>query len=230
MLLTWMSASGLWSGLGWAAPADLPPPDLKSLRIEYRRSLLTALLPEKKTDHEQLLALEHALAAKGDYAGAIRARDARRAIGQEITAMEHEIPALAAQAQAMRTGSLPDRFVFPAKEAVTQALTLDAKTGALMGWDGAKSSAQWKLPDIPPGGYEVLINYCCAESLEVTLKEAFYHLTGALPPTPAAKPQELNLGTLRVKDGQTNLRLELAKAGNSAELRILSVTLAPANR
>ena len=109
---------------------------------------------------------------------------------------------------------------------------MDTATGSIGGWTAGKSMARWKLPDLPPGGYEVYVMYLVQKSgsaeARAIFKEAFYTLSGPLPVTASRKPQEINFGTLRIKDGQAFLTLEAGPG--SPDLHVYSVALVPANR
>ena len=206
-------------------------PDLRTARIEYRRDLLAALLPEKKAHREALLALERSLAEKADYPEAIHVRDERIALDQEIAALEHEIPALKEQAQSLRNGPQQERTLLLAKDATISGLTLDAKTNVLTGWTSDTASARWSLPNLPPGGYEILVNYACPAQTSAILecKESFYTLRSTFAGTDD-KPVEINMGTLRLRDGGGSLTLDAPKNDAGDKLRIISVALVPANK
>lgn len=92
-------------------------PDFRTLRVEYRKNLLGSLLEENYKYRDDLRIVERKLAACADYTGALRARNERHLIEQEVTAMEQEIPALGAQLQSLRHASLPDRIVLLPKDA-----------------------------------------------------------------------------------------------------------------
>jgi len=207
------------------------PPDLRTARFEHRRDLLMALLPEKKAYLESLLTLERRLATKGDYAAAMHTRDERIAVEQEIKTIEHEIPVLTTLALNLRTAPLPDRALFLSRDATNQSLKFDPKTNALTGWDSESASARWTLPNLPPGGYEVLLTYANPAQKSVTLevKESFYSLRGTLDAT-SDKTLEKNLGTLRIRDGKSSLILGAVKNGTGEKLQVFSLALVPANK
>jgi len=231
-LAAFMLALGSTAGLSQSAPSPSEPsvPDLRILRVEYRKSLLSSLLPEKKAYRDDLLTMERNLAARADYAGAIRVRDERRAIEQEITGMEHEIPALGTQLQTLRSGALPEKILLLAREATLRSAVVNS-SNAIAGWTAERSQAQWTLPDLPQGGYEVVMTYTCATKggAPVKFQESFYSLLATLPSTPE-KPQERLLGTLRLRNGKSSLRLETPELPPGTDLRIYSVALIPANR
>ncbi len=211
-------------------PAQTNPPenDLRQMRAQFRGSLLTAILPEQRVYHDQLLDLEKKLAAAHDFAGAIQARDERVTLEQEITAYEEEMPRLAARASGADQ-LLPERIVFKPTDAKLSGLTLE-KDGTLTQWSAAQSSATWTLPKLPAGGYEVILKYSSGKDdvAAFVVKENFYQLRAKT--TPAEKPMEKNLGTLRIRDGAGTLTLAAESIPKNNSMRLLSLELAPVNR
>ena len=75
--------------------ADENAPDLRVLKAQLRRELLTAALSEQKVYREALLALEKKHADAQDFASALRTREERSRLEQEIASMEKELSTLA---------------------------------------------------------------------------------------------------------------------------------------
>lgn len=203
-------------------------PDLRTLRAQLRRDLLTAALPEQKAQREALLALEKKYAAAQDFAGAIKARDERVRIEQEIAAMEKELTVLGQRTTAPVVARAPERIELNLAEATLQGVRLDAEDKSLTGWNVSGASATWRLPNLPPGGYEVSLNHQGGDA-SASLKESFYTLTSDLKPV-SGKSVTQSLGTLRVRDGAGSLTLTLGPAEKCAALRIYSLVLVPAAR
>jgi len=203
-------------------------PDLRSLKAQLRRELLTAALPEQKAQREALLALEKKYASAQDYSGAIKARDERQRIEQEITIMEKELAALGQRATAVGASRAPERIELNLSEAALSGVRLDAGDKSLTGWNATGASATWKLPNLPAGGYEVSLNHQGSDA-SASLKESFYTLTSDLKPA-KDKVVTQTLGTLRVRDGAGSLTLTMGPADKCASLRIYSVVLVPAAR
>jgi len=204
--------------------------DLRTLRAAFRQALLTAILPEKRAHAAGLRQLEKRLASTRDYAAAMKVRDERLALEQEITAFEQELPGLAIRATG-QTALLPERIVFHPKDATLSGANLE-KDGAITGWSSPQGcSATWKLPGIPAGGYEVILKYSCAEGegAAIEVRESFYVLHGKVT-APAEKQTEKNLGTLRIRDGAGALTLAADGASPRAQLRVFALELAPATR
>lgn len=203
--------------------------DLRTLRSRFRKNLIETILPEKKAHLGRLRELEKKLATTHNFAEAIRARDERIALEQEITALEQELPMLTARA-AGEGKVLPERIPMKLDEATLTGVKLD-KDGALAGWGESSGSASWLLPGIPPGGYEVILKYSCGkdEGGPVLVKESFYSLRGTLTPTDN-KPMEINLGTLRVRDGRGILTISTDASPKGGLMRLWSLELAPASR
>ncbi len=209
-----------------------PPADttnLRALRAEFRKILLDAIMPEKRAHLDRLRDLEKKLATAHDFAGAIRARDERLALEQEITALEQELPTLTARA--IGEGKvLPERIPLKLEDATLSGVKLD-KDGSLTGWSDTAYRATWNLPGLPAGGYEVILKYSCGkdEGGEVLVKESFYTLHGTVTPA-NDKLVEKNLGTLRIRDGHGTLTLAANAPPKGGLMRLWSLELAPASR
>lgn len=198
------------------------------MRAAFRNKLITTILPEKRAWLEKLREFEKRLAAAHDYEGAIRAREEREALEQEIMAFDHELPHLAARAAGDGT-LLPEKIHLRFEVATLNGIAAD-KDGSLMGWDKPQSSAVLQLPMLPRGGYEVIVKYVAeAEGAALQFQEAFYFLRTPLPTT-NGKVSEKNLGTLRISEGTTTLTLTAEGGEKAAPLRITSISLAPVNR
>lgn len=208
--------------------AQVPQTDLSLIKTQLRKDLLQALLPEKKQHREALLALEQKNAAGMDYTGAIRARDERLTLEKEIATIEKEIPVLSSRAIALLGRGAPDRLEMRFSDATLRGVQLDPKDGFISGWDKDQASASWKLPDLPAGGYEVLLRYT-AEQGSVLIKESYYSLKGKLA-TAKESPLEEKIGTLRIKDGKGILTLSSDSPQQSNSLRVYSLVLVPAVR
>ncbi len=208
--------------------AQAPQTDLSLIKTQLRKDLLQALLPEKKQHRDALLALEQKNAAALDFAGAIKARDERVALEKEIASMEKEIPVLSSRAIALLGRGAPDRLEMHFADAVLRGVQLDSKAGFISGWEKDQASASWKLPDLPPGGYEVLLRYT-AEKGSIQIKESYYFLKGKLKEVKET-PVEEKIGTLRIKDGKGILTLSSDTPQQNSTLRVYSVVLVPAVR
>ncbi|CAN5730885.1 hypothetical protein BH11VER1_BH11VER1_27620 [soil metagenome] len=208
--------------------AQTPQTDLSLIKTQLRKDLLQALLPEKRQHRDALLSLEQKNAAALDFAGAIKARDERITLEKEIASIEKEIPMLSSRAIALLGRGAPDRLEMHFADAVLRGVQLDPKDGFISGWDKDQASASWKLPDLPPGGYEVLLRYT-AENGSVQIKESYYSLKGKLKETKKT-PLEEKIGTLRIKDGKGNLTLSSDTPQQNSTLRVYSVVLVPAVR
>ena len=203
-------------------------PDLRALKTQLRRELLTAALPEHRAHREELLTLEKKYAAAQDYAGAIKARDERLRIDQEISLMEKELTALAQRPGPGVALRAPERIELNVTDATLAGVQMDAADKSLTGWASAGASVTWKLPNLPPGGYEVTLNHQGGEAT-ATLKESFYSLSSGLKPA-SGKAVAQSLGTLRVRDGTGTLTLTMSPPEKCASLRVYSLVLVPASR
>lgn len=204
------------------------PPDLRTLKSGLRRDLLAAALPEQKSHREDLLALEKKYAAAQDFAGAIRARDERIKVEQEIASMEKELAGLNSRPGGPTRTRAPERIELKLSEAALSGLKMDPKDSCLIGWNVAGASATWKLPGLPPGGYEVSLNHA-GSPVTAMVRESFYSLSSELKPA-VDKPVEQRLGTLRVRDGSGSITLSMIPPEKCATLRVYSLVLVPASR
>ncbi len=224
-----MALALLLPATGAPEPAKTREQDLRTLRASFRQNLLNAILPENRAYAAQLGELERQLAAARDYLAAAKVRDERLALEQDLTAFEQELPGLAARA-AGRAALLPERIVFHPRDAALSGLNLD-KDGALTGWETPRCAATWKLPNLPAGGYEVIVTYACQTGggAAFEVRESFYVLHGR-GPAPNPNPVARNLGTLRIRDGNGTLTLALDGASPPVRLRVLALELSPVNQ
>lgn len=200
-------------------------PDIRLLKAQLRRSLLEVAIPEQKTHRDALLALEQKYAAGQDYAAAIRTRNERAKLEQEIASMEKELAALGTLSGSGLT-SVPDRIDLKLKDATLTGLQLDARDGSLLGWDSPAAAAVWTLPNLPAGGYEVVLVHA-GSGATASLKESFYTLSAPLKTTNGT-PLQQTLGTLRIREGSSQLSLTMSPPEKGADLRVYSLVLLPA--
>ena len=213
---------------GVPADAQQPTPDLRALRVQLRQDLLTTVLPVMNARRDELLAIERKHADAQDYAGAARARDERIKLDGEIRAMEKELASAKANAASAAAAKAPERIEFKLGDASLAGLQIDPASQALTGFGAAQATATWTLPDLPPGGYEVMITTSAGDGT-VTLSESFYTLSARIK-SPAAKPIEKNLGTLRIRDGRAKLTLSATPPEKCASLRVYALVLVPSAR
>lgn len=210
----------------WATGfAQEPAMDLRTLKAQLRRDLLKTLIPEMKTSRDELQALETKCAAAMDFAGALRARDARQKIESNLLTAENELPLATAHASGTSGAKAPERIELKLADAVLNGLILDSKGKTLSGFGKAGATATWTLPDLPPGGYEVTLRASGAKG-NVVVKESFYSLSAPLKAV--EKPTAIILGTLRIRDGKGTLTLATNPPEECASLRVYSLALAPA--
>ena len=96
------------------------------------------------------------------------------------------------------------------------------------GWQQPGASAVWSLPNLAPGGYEVLLT-ASGPGGQVHLKESFYTLTAGAPGDASGSPMEKNLGVLRIRDGKGPLTLTVLPPEKCAGWRVHSLVLVPAS-
>jgi len=206
------------------------PASLPQMRMQLRHNLLAATLPEKQNYREALFSLEKQLASGGDFKGAIRARDERLALEQEIAIIQHQLmhpPRVLSPASLAETVELK-----PAAATLTAATLADAgdKESVLTNW-AAEATATWTLPSLPAGGYEIYLTYTLKPGMTPVLhfKENYYRLSATLSQA-AETPTQALLGTLRVREGGATLALSVKELTDPAALRVLGVLLKSAAR
>ncbi len=203
--------------------------EIALMRLGYERSLIEASLAPVKEQITTLGTLEKQFASERDYDAAITARDERKRLQNELARLDKELLLLQTREQALKTSLLPDRIKFPLDAATLSGLRHEG--GAITGWSQVGASATWKLPALPPGGYEVLLRYRCgaAEGGRLLIKEARYTLSANIETT-LRGPEERSAGTLKISDGSGTLTLSAEALVSSNLMQLLAVELVPASR
>lgn len=203
--------------------------EIALLRLNYERELIEASLAPVKEQITTLGALEKQFAADRDYDDAITARDERKRLQNELARLDKELLLLQTREQTLRASLLPERIKLPLDNASLSGLRLEG--GAITGWSKVGASATWKLPDLPPGGYEVMLRYRCgtAEGGKLLIKETRFTLTTTIETT-LKGPEERSAGTLKVSDGAGTLTLSAAALITDNLMQLLALELVPATR
>lgn len=210
--------------------ADSSPKQLlDNAQLQFQKSLIESSLSPLKKHLLELSALEKKLAEAHDYSGAINVRDQRRKVENDLERMNKELLLLQTREQSLKAALLPDRIPLPLEKAVLSGVQFSG--GALTGWNRAGANAEWTLPGLPPGGYEVVLRYRCGalDGGVVQVKEAKYALKNQVDTT-LAGPQEKNLGTLKVTDGSGKLSLAAVTLVKDKLMDLLDIYLVPASR
>lgn len=179
----------------------------------------------------ELAALEKRCATGRDYKGAIAARNERQTIERELARMEKESLLLRTRDQSLRSAMLPDQIILMPEQAALSGVMREAGTGVLAEWSKPGATATWKLPDLPPGGYEVILRYSC-DALEggtLTIAEQTFTLTGTADTT-LKGPAEKSFGTLKITQGTGTLSISARSVLKSNLMHLYFVKLVPANR
>jgi hypothetical protein len=203
---------------------------LVALRAKFDADILGSTLPVLKQQVVELAALEKKAASARDYDAAIAIRNERERVEAEISSQAKLLLLLEARQQSV-TGKTPDRILLRPAEAKLEGVRYDTTAGALTDWKAAGATATWRLPDLPPGGYEVVLHYSSGplEGGSLRVQESFYSLTSDLSTTLKGY-EDLNLGTLRVRDGAGLLKISAVTVLKSNLMQLQSVELLPANR
>ncbi len=224
------------AGLAMAAPkaekrTDDPgaSPDIALLRLGYERDLIEASLAPVKEQITTLGALEKQFATERDYDAAITARDERKRLQNELERLDKELLLLQTREQILKTSLLPDRIKLPLDAATLTDLRHEG--GAITGWTKLGAAATWKLPGLPPGGYEIMLRYRCGptEGGKLLIKEARYTLLATIETT-LKGPEERSAGTLKISDGAGTLTLTAQALVTNNLMQLLGVELVPASR
>lgn len=230
-----------WTALGrwvlalvllFAGEAQMQAQDatLANRRAQFETELLGSTLPVLKQQVAELAALEKKAAAARDYDAAITIRTEREHIESEISSQAKLLLLLEARQQSI-TNKAPERILLKPAEAQLSGVRYDPAAGVLTGWTAPGATAIWRLPDLPPGGYEVVLRYSSGplEGGSVHVQETFYSLSADLGTTLKGFDDH-NLGTLRIRDGAGQFKLSAAKVLNDNLMQLQSVELVPANR
>lgn len=228
----------IWSCLGLAVMAasarlsaadSTPDHTLEVARIQFTRSMIEVSLAPMKKHLLELSALEKQRADARDYTGAISIREQRRKVEDELERLDKELLLLQTREQSLKASLLPDRIPLPLDQAVLSGVRMEG--GTLTGWSRTGASAKWKLPALPPGGYEVVLRYRCGalDGGEVQVQETRFTLKGQIDTT-LKGPQEKNLGTLKITDGSGPLTLTAVALVKDNLMDLMSVHLVPASR
>ncbi|MBE7498065.1 MAG: hypothetical protein HS117_24255 [Verrucomicrobiaceae bacterium] len=217
----------------WPCPAQTPAAnggsEVALLRIQFERDWIAASLEPVKKQLTALGTLERQLAAARDYDGAIRVRTQRQQWQAELERLDKQLLLLQTREQALKAAQLPARIQLSVEAATLNGVTLAG--GALTGWSKPGASATWKLPSLPPGGYEVVLRYRCGplEGGTVTARESRFTLTGPVETT-LRGPESRNLGTLKISEGATTLTVSAVTIVKDNLMQLLEVELVPARR
>lgn len=231
-----LACAFIGAGLAFSAPkaekrTDDPGAsvDIALLRVGYESELIEACLAPVKEQITTLEALEKQFAAERDYDDAITARDERKRLQNELARLGKELLLLQTREQTLKTSLLPDRVKLPLDAATLNGLRLEG--GAITGWSKVGAAATWKLPALPPGGYEVMLRYRCgaAEGGKLLIKEARFTLTTSIETT-LKGPEERSAGTLKISDGAGPLTLSAEALVTDNLMQLLAVELVPATR
>ncbi len=231
-----LACAFVFAGAVFPAPSQEPRADdpgssaeIAQLRLLYERDLIERILAPVKQQINTLGGLERRFAEARDYDGAITARDERKRLQAELARLDKELLLMQTREQALKTSLLPDRIKLPVEEAQLNGVRLQG--GSLVGWSAVGASVSWKLPSLPPGGYEVVLKYRCgaAEGGSLLIQEARYSLSTPIETT-LKGPEERNVGTLKISDGSGTLTLTVQSLVTNNLMHLLALELLPASR
>lgn len=208
-----------------------PPEEIELARLDHHHQLLEASLGPLKTALSKLDELALSNARAREYEAAIAARIEREHIATDLDRIAKELLILETRKQFLQTSLLPDHILLPLDNAKLESVRYDEEKKWLNHWDRPGAYAEWTLPGVPPGGYEVLLTYQCSplEGGTIMINEKTFSLSGEMDTT-LRGPEVKNLGTLKITDGNTPLRLTARTIVKSNLMNLLSIELIPANR
>lgn len=198
-------------------------------RIQFERSMIESSLAPMKKHLLELSALEKQRSDDHNYAGAIAARDQRRKMEDELERLDKQLLLLQTREQSLKASLLPDRITLPLEQAELSGVRLEG--GTLTGWSKPGTSAKWKLPALPPGGYEIILRYRCGplDGGELQVQESRFSLKNQIDTT-LKGPEEKNIGTLKISEGAGPLIISAQTLVKNNLMDLLAVHLVPASR
>ncbi len=205
--------------------------ELTALRAKLELNLAKGTLPTLKEYATELGTLEKQAVAARDYDTAAAVKAERQRVTTEAAAQEKLALLLESRQTAAESRPAAGKIALKIAEATLDGVTLDAATGTLSGWASPGASASWKLPNLPPGGYEVVLRYSSGplEGGSVIVQEAFYTLSANIGTTLKGF-EELNIGTLKIRDGAGPFKIAAKTVLKSNLMQLQGVELLPANR
>ena len=192
-----------------------------ALKAEFDARVASSGEDQYKFYLAELEKLERTLVAQRNYASAIAVRDEVDAIKAKIAQFE----------QAKVTPVISGKIIFLPENAELKGVELNSESKMLHGWSTPDDAARWSLPDLTPGGYEVVLEYSASnlEGGELLVSEEFFNLSGKIAPT-EGKTVKLNLGTLKIRSGQSYLTLQATTNEIGGLMHLKSIELIPAWR
>ena len=219
------------AGAQTESPPSPPPKEIELARLGHHRQLLEASLGPLKTALSRLDELALTLARERNYEDALALRAERQRIEAELERIAKELLVLEAREKLLTSALLPDRLLLPLDKARLDGVRWDAQKQCLTDRSRPGASAEWSLPGIPPGGYEVVLTYQCnlIEGGTLQVSEKTFTLSGEMDTT-LRGPEQKKLGTLKVSDGSGPLRITARTVVKSNLMDLYAVELVPANR
>lgn len=213
------------------AIATPPPQEIELAQIDHHRQLLEASLNPLKSAISKLDELALAYARSRNYEAAISARVERDQVVTALDRIAKELLLLETKKQVLEATLLPDHIILTLESARLEGVQLDAANKVLTRWERPGAYAEWTLPRIPPGGYEIVLTYQCSplEGGTMVINERTFALSAEMDTT-LRGPEVKNLGTLKITEGSGSLRLTARTIVKNNLMDLIAVELLPANR
>lgn len=200
---------------------------LARLRADFEAALARASVEPLKLRITELQAAEKRAAAAWDWEQALAAREKRQRAEMDLASAEKLSLLLGTVKELEATRGKID---LPLTQATLEGVKYDDSRKALTDWRTTSSRAMWTLPDLPPGGYEVVLRYTSSATQggTVRVQEQFYSLNADTHIT-LAGPEDHLLGTLRVRTGSGPLVVSASKVSKGGLMDLYGVQLVPVN-
>lgn len=197
-------------------------------RLKIDRHMIESSLEPIKKHLLDLTVLEKQRSSQRDYEGALAALKERKRIEAQLEQLDRLMLLIITRQEAIQTAEIPDKIFLPLESA--QLNGVRRESGELSGWNLPGSTASWKLPNIPSGGYEVFIRYRCSplEGGVLEVKESKFSITSQIETT-LKGPQQKKLGTLKITTGNGPFTLTGKTLLKGNLMNLLELWLIPAN-
>ena len=208
------------------SPADAAlEAQLSQLKAEYQSSVMKSAVKPLELYLSSLVKLELAAAKAKDWETALGARNAAEKAKMALASLERSQILLASSDSAGLEASAV--VSLPLSQAKLKGVKYDAGHRWLADWEEA-GAASWQLPNLPPGGYEVVLKYTSSaeQGGTVRVQEQFYSVEAATSISLEGSTSHL-LGTLRIRDGTGPLTVSALGLAKGGLMRLSAIELIP---
>ena len=193
--------------------------DFFALKAEFEARIANSGEDQYRFYLAELEKLESTLVSQKNYASAI-------AVKNEVDAVRKRLSEFGSESAPMATLG---RILFLPNTAKLTGVDYDSDAEALYGWRNMGDAARWDLPDLEPGGYEVILEFS-ANSIEggnYAIFEEFFRLDGKIASSDGTIVKT-KIGTLKIRSGQSHLTLQATSDNLGGLMHLKSIELIPA--